>query len=209
MNLGAFEFFFMTIKLTNRLWLFLIFATVLVAIPFLLALLTYASLWTAGTSSGKALPLTMNLFIPLSYYYMPLLVIVGEPFFIGGIGIGPTGWMGVTIAAFFYLAISCIPTFIVSPPGDDVTDALVKKTALWVGTITSLCASAYCYYGIRLTLRTQQLMQETFGTSPSPGVTDFVQARVIKWAIATALFVALAILFIFLLRKLQRTQHAH
>lgn len=191
----------MTIKLTNRFRLFLVFATVLVVLPLLCIFALYMASWITGRAGG---PLAMALFIPFTFYYLPVALMFGEPFFLVGIGAGPTGPIGFVTAAFFYLTISYILSFIVAPPGDDVSDVTVKRAGGWVGMISSLSASAYCYYGIRSTLRQKEYFQENYGETP--GLVDIQNAALVKWAAATTVFIILAIFFIFLLRKMRRTQ---
>ncbi len=76
----------------------------LVAFPGFCAVLAYAELWV----SGRAGAFGITLFLPLSVYYLPVAVLIGEPYFVIGIGAGPTGFVGLLIGALFYTAIALL-----------------------------------------------------------------------------------------------------
>ena len=82
----------------------------MVAIPTLLAVVAYGSMWISGHPNG----LGLILFLPLSAYYLPPTILFGEPYFIGGIGAGPTGVVGTIIGCISYSLISLVIASIIS-----------------------------------------------------------------------------------------------
>lgn len=86
--------------------LFGILFLVLVAFPGLCAVLVYGQMWMSG--SGGTGVFAAALFLPLTLYYLPVAVLIGEPYFVFGIGAGPTGFVGLIIGALFYTAIALL-----------------------------------------------------------------------------------------------------
>ncbi len=89
----------------SPMWrLFGILFLVLVAFPGFCAVLAYAELWV----SERVGAFGVTLFLPLSVYYLPVAALVGKPYFVVGIGAGPTGFVGLLIGALFYTAIALL-----------------------------------------------------------------------------------------------------